>query len=112
MLQYDCNKRQRDIIENLAPAELNKKRAEYRGELSSEIGKLERKKLVNPEMFTKCYEEKLEELKTQFRDVYTTVFPSSYAEELELLENTTIFLDKAGEESTRLFEYYIRTKGE
>ena len=112
MLLCDVNKRQKDIIENLAPSELNKKRDAYRGELSSEIGKLERKKLVNPEMFTKCYDEKLEELQTKFRDSYTTVFPSSYAEELAMLEKTAIFLNKAGEESTRLFEYYVRTKGE
>jgi len=112
MLLSDCNKRQKDIIENLAPSEQNKKRDEYRGELGSEIGKLEHKKLVTPELFTKYDEGKLDELITKYRDAYTTVFPSSYAEELALLEKTAIFLNKAGEESTRLFEYYVRTKGE
>lgn len=112
MLLCDVNKRQKDIIENLAPSELNKKRAEYRGELSSEIGKLERKRHSTPELFTNSDEWNLDELITKYRDAYTTVFPSSYAEELAILEKTAIFLNKAGEESTRLFEYYVRTKGE
>ena len=112
MLLCDINKRQKDIIENLAPTELNKKRAEYRGELSSELGKLEHKKLVTPELFTNSDAGKLEELITKFRDSYITVCTSSYTEELAILEKTAIFLNKAGEESTRLFEYYVRTKGE
>ena len=112
MLLSDCNKRQKDIIENLAPAEQNKKREEYRGELASEIGNLEHKRHSNPELFTNSDEWNLDELITKYRDAYTTVFPSSYTEELAMLEKTAIFLNKAGEESTRLFEYYVRTKGE
>ena len=112
MLLSDINKRQKDIIENLAPSELNKKRDEYRGELGSEIGKLEHKRHSTPELFNMYDVSKLDELVTKYRDAYNTVFSSSYAEELAQLEKTAIFLNKAGEESTRLFEYYVRTKGE
>lgn len=111
-LLYDINKRQKDIIENLALSELEEKRDEYRRELGSEIGKLEHKRHSTPELFNMYDVGKLDELVTKYRDAYTTVFPSSYTEELAILEKTAIFLNKAGEESTRLFEYYVRTNGE
>lgn len=109
ILLYDLRRREKDIVQNLAPKELNKKREEYRADVASSIGELERKKLATPELFNTEDSKKLETLTRAFSDVYRTVFTSQYAEELTMIDNAIIFLDKAGEESTKLVEYYERT---
>ena len=108
-LLYELRRREKDIVQNLAPIELNKKREEYREDVSRSIGELERKKLASPELFTTEDSKKLEALTRAFSDVYKTVFTSQYAEELTMIENAIIFLDKAGQENTKLVEYYERT---
>jgi len=110
MLTCELRRREKDIVQNLAPIELNKKREEYRADLASSIGTLEHKKFVTPELFNTEDEKKLETLTRAFSDVYRTVFTSQYAEELTMIENAIIFLEKAGQESTKLVEYYERTK--
>jgi len=110
MLICELRRREKDIVQNLAPIELNKKREEYRADLASSIGTLEHKKFVTPELFNTEDEKKLETLTRAFSDVYRTVFTSQYAEELTMIENAIIFLEKAGQESTKLVEYYERTK--
>lgn len=109
MLLHDLRRREKDIVQNLAPIELNKKREEYRADLARSIGSLERKKLATPELFTTEDSKNLETLTRAFSDVYKTVFTSQYAEELTMIENAIIFLDKAGQETTKLVEYYERT---
>ena len=108
ILIYELRRREKDIVQNLEPKELNKKREEYRADLASSIGTLEHKKLATPELFNTEDSKKLETLTREFSDVYKTVVTSQYTEELTMIEKAIIFLDKAGEESTKLIEYYER----
>lgn len=111
MLIYELRRREKDIVHNLRSIELNNKREEYKADLASSILKLEFKKTVTPVLFSTKDSKELETLTRAYRDVYKTVFTSQYEEELTLIENALIFLDKAGQETTKLLElveYYER----
>lgn len=108
MLLYELRLREKDIIQNLRPLELIKKREEYREELAHIIGELERKKHSAPELFSPEDEAKHSGLITDYRYAYLAAFTSQYDDELAMIEKSIIFLDKVGQDTTKLLEYYER----